>query len=126
MKPITITAELTLTPESFKQWCEGYFKPNEITWKIYVEKMLWSKFAKDVEYDNIINNTIHIDGVKITILENNNPAESELVAAAEEYVFEKNGHRFSNNNNEAGDIFASFIAGANWAINIVNKKYFLR
>lgn len=44
------------------------------------------------------------------------PSESELFSAAEEYVFEKNGHRFSNNNDEAGDNFGSFLAGANWAI----------
>jgi hypothetical protein len=75
MKPITITAELTLTPESFKKWCAGFFdEPSEILWKTYVEKMLWSKFATSenfiFEYDSIINNTIHIDGVKITIIEN--------------------------------------------------------
>ena len=44
------------------------------------------------------------------------PSESELLKAAEEYVFDKNGHKFSNNNDEAGDNFASFLAGANWAI----------
>lgn len=43
------------------------------------------------------------------------PSESELISAAEQYVFEKNGHKFSNNNDEAGDNFASFLAGANWA-----------
>jgi hypothetical protein len=48
--------------------------------------------------------------------------ESELVVAAEEYIFEKNGDKFSNNNNEAGDNFASFLAGANWAINYNQNK----
>lgn len=43
------------------------------------------------------------------------PSESELFDAAEEYVFDKNGNKFSNNNDEAGDNFASFLAGANWA-----------
>jgi len=43
--------------------------------------------------------------------------KSELVNAATEYVFEENGHKFSNNTNEAGDNFASFIAGANWVLN---------
>ena len=48
--------------------------------------------------------------------------KSELVNAATEYVFEENGHKFSNNTNEAGDNFASFIAGANWALNKMEKN----
>lgn len=32
---------------------------------------------------------------------------------AEKYVFETNGHRWSNNNNECGDNFGSFKAGFN-------------
>jgi len=34
--------------------------------------------------------------------------------AAEEWVFEKNGHRWSNNDNTAGDNFESFLEGAKW------------
>jgi hypothetical protein len=34
--------------------------------------------------------------------------------AAEKWVFETNGHKWSNNDNTAGDNFASFIAGAKW------------
>jgi hypothetical protein len=45
---------------------------------------------------------------------------SELINAATKYVFEENGHKFSNNNNEAGDNFISFLAGANW---VLNKYY---
>lgn len=51
-----------------------------------------------------------------------NIVKSELVNAATEYVFEENGHKFSNNTNEAGDNFASFIAGANWALNKMEKN----
>lgn len=39
---------------------------------------------------------------------------SELSDAAEKWVFEKNGHKWSNNNDEAGDNFGSFLAGAEW------------
>ena len=34
--------------------------------------------------------------------------------AADHYVFITNGHKFSNNDNTAGDNYKSFIDGANW------------
>lgn len=34
--------------------------------------------------------------------------------AAEKWVFETNGHVWSNNDDTAGDNFGSFIAGAKW------------
>ena len=34
--------------------------------------------------------------------------------AADNYVFITNGHKFSNNDNTAGDNYKSFIDGANW------------
>lgn len=37
-----------------------------------------------------------------------------IIEAAEKWVFEKNGRKWSNNNNEAGDNFGSFRAGADW------------
>jgi hypothetical protein len=37
-----------------------------------------------------------------------------LEEAAEKWVFETNGHKWSNNDDTAGDNFASFIAGAKW------------
>ena len=43
-------------------------------------------------------------------------SSSELQIAAEEWVFEKNGHKWSNNNDEAGDNFGSFLAGAEWVL----------
>jgi hypothetical protein len=38
----------------------------------------------------------------------------KLDDAAHEWVFETNGHKWSNNDNTAGDNFSSFIAGAKW------------
>lgn len=35
-------------------------------------------------------------------------------SAADTWVFETNGHRWSNNNNEAGDNHESFLAGVSW------------
>ena len=34
--------------------------------------------------------------------------------AAEKWVFETNGHKWSNNDDTAGDNYGSFIAGAKW------------
>lgn len=38
----------------------------------------------------------------------------DIKEAADNWVFEINGMRWSNNDNTAGDNFGSFIAGANW------------
>jgi hypothetical protein len=38
----------------------------------------------------------------------------KLDDAAHEWVFETNGHKWSNNDDTAGDNFGSFIAGAKW------------
>jgi hypothetical protein len=38
----------------------------------------------------------------------------DLDEAAQKWVFETNGHKWSNNDNTAGDNYGSFIAGAKW------------
>ena len=46
-----------------------------------------------------------------------------IEAAADNYVFKHNSHKWSNNNGEAGDNYSSFIDGAKWVItNILNAK----
>jgi len=45
-----------------------------------------------------------------------------LTDAAEEWVFEKNGQKWSNNDDTAGDNFGSFIEGAKWVLDKMNKK----
>lgn len=65
MKPIKITAELNITPEQFKEWCEGELQPTETMWKVYVEKMLWSRFGvtRDYgDYKDFLNKTIEVKG----------------------------------------------------------------
>jgi hypothetical protein len=42
------------------------------------------------------------------------PKQETLEEAAEKWVFETNGHKWSNNDDTVGDNFASFIAGAKW------------
>jgi hypothetical protein len=77
MKPVKITAELTLTPEMFKKWCDDILVESvesEKIYKFYIEKMLYSKFGayKDIgDYDDFINKTIddNGNGLKLTIEE---------------------------------------------------------
>lgn len=47
--------------------------------------------------------------------------DSLLGKAGVKWVFEDNGHRWSNNNNECGDNFGSFVKGAFAAIEIIHN-----
>jgi hypothetical protein len=40
--------------------------------------------------------------------------QETIEEAAEKWVFETNGHRWSNNDDTAGDNYGSFIAGTKW------------
>ena len=40
--------------------------------------------------------------------------DKELDGAAQKWVFETNGHKWSNNDNTAGDNYGSFKEGAKW------------
>lgn len=42
--------------------------------------------------------------------------------AAHEWVFEKNGEKWSNNDDTAGDNFSSFIAGAKWMLEKIDEE----
>lgn len=47
--------------------------------------------------------------------------EEKIIEAAEQWVFVENGEKWSNNDDTAGDNFASFRAGAEWVIKELNK-----
>jgi hypothetical protein len=66
------------------------------------EKVL-EDWAKSAEYNNV--------GPTVDDFLNNMNKQETLEEAADKWVFETNGHKWSNNNNEAGDNFGSFIAG---------------
>lgn len=53
----------------------------------------------------------------------NDIEESPEWQAANDWVFDKNGNKWSNNDNSAGDNFGSFLAGVNYA-NKANKAEF--
>ncbi|WP_296683644.1 hypothetical protein [Flavobacterium sp.] len=47
-------------------------------------------------------------------LKEEEPKQETLEEVAEKWVFKTNGHKWSNNDNTAGDNYGSFIAGAKW------------
>jgi hypothetical protein len=48
--------------------------------------------------------------------------KKELREIKIDLVFEKNGQKWSNNDDTAGDNFGSFIEGAKWVLDKMNKK----
>ncbi len=53
--------------------------------------------------------------------QNSLPSDKEIREAADEWVFDANGMKWSNNDDSAGDNFGSFIAGAKWAVSRLSK-----
>ncbi len=50
------------------------------------------------------------------------PTDEQIRDGADEWAFEINGHKWSNNDNTAGDNYGSFLAGAKWVLDNLNKK----
>lgn len=44
------------------------------------------------------------------------PSDEEIRNGADEWVFDINGMKWSNNDDTAGDNYGSFIAGAKWVL----------
>ena len=44
------------------------------------------------------------------------PTSEEMLGAAEDWVFETNGEKWSNNDDSAGDNLGSFMAGVKWML----------
>jgi hypothetical protein len=50
-------------------------------------------------------------------------SDEDIREGAEKWVFETNGHKWSNNNDEAGDNYGSFMEGVKWyREQLKNKK----
>lgn len=72
MKPVKITAEITITPEDFEKWCDGVVQPSERMYHLFIEETIYNKFKPIMfvgEYKDYINTTIDDDGLKLTIEE---------------------------------------------------------
>ena len=50
------------------------------------------------------------------------PSETEIRESAEEWVFDINGMKWSNNDDSAGDNYGSFMAGAKWVISLLKSQ----
>lgn len=62
------------------------------------------------EYDKYVKEY----GAYEIIIPKDEPKQETPEDAAEKWVFETNGHKWSNNDNTTGDNYGSFIAGAEW------------
>lgn len=62
------------------------------------------------------NEKLHISDVSVSLLE-------EINNAADKWVFETNGMKWSNNDDSAGDNFGSFVAGAKWILSKLNNEH---
>ena len=69
MKPVKITAEITLTPEMFEEWSDCDFPLTELWYKHYVEKMTASLFGTWASYDDLVNNVFEHSTLKLTLTE---------------------------------------------------------
>lgn len=71
MKPVKITAELTITPEEFEKRFDEDILPSEIMYQHFVENMVHRYFGLENDYGDFINKTsIHdLTGLKLTIEE---------------------------------------------------------
>lgn len=71
MKTVKITAEFTVTPEMFSDWCDGDFSESEAMFKHFVEKTIFSNFGRTVNYDDVVGGAVVLDkdGLKMSFTE---------------------------------------------------------
>lgn len=81
-----------------------------------------TKHISDINYRDISDGELIDIFEKIIINRNKLIIDNEMiVSAADDYLYE-NSHKWSNNNNEAGDNYGSFIAGIKWLLNFNKNK----
>ena len=51
------------------------------------------------------------------------PSDEEIREGADNWVFEINGMKWSNNDDTAGDNFGSFIAGVKWLMERISNDH---
>lgn len=64
-----------------------------------------------IEFDNTENRILNKTDISGSL-----PSEEQIREGADEWVFDINGMKWSNNDDTAGDNYHSFIAGVNWLI----------
>lgn len=64
----------------------------------------------------------HCETINLQFITNLSIDITTIHDAAYEYVFVNSTKNWSNNNNEAGDNYGSFVTGALWVLNHLNSK----
>jgi hypothetical protein len=67
-----------------------------------------------LENENL--NEAEIPQLNIGAVSGSLPSDEEIRDGADEWVFDINGIKWSNNDDTAGDNYGSFIAGAKWVL----------
>jgi hypothetical protein len=119
--PTLIADGVQAITDEFLEWfvahpsCErvevsyGILKPFQSTDKGYMIHLPDNDVLEEPKQDTVGKEFYESADKVITVYR-----QETFEEAAEKWVFETNGHKWSNNDNTAGDNFASFIAGAKW------------
>lgn len=59
--------------------------------------------------------------LNIAVVSGSLPSDEEIRDGADEWVFDINGTKWSNNDDTAGDNFGSFMAGAKWVLSRISN-----
>lgn len=62
-------------------------------------------------YHNVKLKLLSLSDVSVSLI-----SDEEIKDAAEKWIFNENGMKWSNNDDTAGDNYGSFIAGVKWAL----------
>jgi hypothetical protein len=87
-----------------------YFKPYG------EEERVSSYFSNDLILTTIASKNIADLKKEITNKKQEEPKQETVEEAAEKWVFETNGHKWSNDDDTAGDNYGSFREGAKWML----------
>jgi hypothetical protein len=87
-----------------------YFKPYG------EEERVSSYFSNDLILTTIASKNIADLKKEITNKKQEEPKQETVEEAAEKWVFETNGHKWSNDDDSAGDNYGSFREGAKWML----------
>ena len=82
----------------------------------FLEWFVKNTSCEEVKVELHIGNIrwLHSKNIYKIIIPKEEHKQETLEEVAEKWVFKTNGHKWSNNNNEVGDNYGSFIAGAKW------------
>jgi hypothetical protein len=106
--------------DEFLEWfvknssCESVEVIYSSLMKDYEYELLFPKEEPTLEEEYLKDQLKKYEGIDVIVLNKPEEPKQETLDAAHEWVFETNGHNWSNNDDTAGDNYGSFIAGAEW------------